>query len=499
MAMAMLFVGGTAPAQAQPIEQLGLLAAKTKLGKEANKDPETTPNSVPPSPKKPLASSRKTRKIDPFKQEQGKELLRATSQVGLGLLLIGSAYYLLGGKEPLNFSMLISPLVGGMLVKPISTIGNKLCMLFTPALAKPSLRKAINFKHQYAKRKASFTKSMQLFLESSIHGYLYHIEYFDYVVKHYERAIEEVLQFPPRPKQIEPDIACITEAVKSYPAAVRLAVGDFVVNAIADSKVKQLEKKATPLMFVGPPGTGKSRLAKQLGELLGLPVQVFDLSRYKNVNGSSFWSEDAERGILVDVLLKEQASEENFSNKILVLDEVDKVLARDEHGGFIHQAGAEISAFLHTLLEAQETATKLRRYNNATYDISHLKIILIGNHTFTEVLGKDNALALESRVTLVRFDEGFQETQKLSIARDYLATYCPKQGIDHNQVDQSVIESIVKADTRAGYKGVRVMLNVIDQYLRTLEKGALIGQVAGTPPVKFDVEKAYSNLATQGA
>jgi ATP-dependent Lon protease len=148
-----------------------------------------------------------------------------------------------------------------------------------------------------------------------------------------------------------------------------------------------------------------------------------------------------------------------------------------------------------TLLDTQETQAKLRRYNNATHDISQLKIILI-NHSFTEVLGKEEGMALESRVNLVRFDH-FEDDKKLDIAWQHVKQRCKEQGLDSNRVDPAVIQAIVEEDTAAGYQGVRMMLQVIDQYIRILEQGALIGDLAGVPPLVFDIKEEYKNKLNQ--
>jgi type II secretory pathway predicted ATPase ExeA len=439
-------------------------------------------------------SDHKRYKIDPFKKEQGRELLRASSQLGLGILLTNGIYYFIGGAEPINISMLAGPLIGNLLTKPLGNIGNKLCLLFFPSLAKPSLQKGIKLKSIYEKHKASLSNSMCGFMETSLQNYLHSIEYFDYVEKQYERAIEEVLQFPIKPKEIKQDIIPpLKSFLKNYPENVRIAVGNFIAQIIKDSKFKKLHKKGVPLMFVGPPGTGKTYLATQLGQLVGVHTQVIDISKYKAVNGHNFWMSDPERGILVDVLLGDQKSGENPANKILILDEIDKVLTKDKQGAFKHKNGPEVINFLHTLLETQETSAKLRRYNNASHDISHLKIILIANHTFSEVLGKEEAMSLESRVNVVHFDN-FKDIQKLNIAHEYLTKRCEEQGINYNLVDLDIIKSIVKTDTEAGYKGVRVMLNVIEQYLRILEQGTLIGEIADVPPLVFNVKEEYNRI-----
>jgi hypothetical protein len=455
----------------------------------------STPATTQDSPALPPKKKRIRRPVDPFKKEQEAELVRASAQLGVGIALTSGVYALLG--EPLNLSALLGPILGNLFTGPLGDIGTKLSLLFFPKLAKANLQKGVQFKSAYQKQRVHFSKSMRGFMEVTLQQYFFLLEHYNYVDKHCERAIEEVLQFPVFPKKIDTHtIPAVKSFLQNYSERVRMAVGSFVAQMIKDSTAKRLSKKAVPLMLAGPPGTGKTYLATQLGQLLGVPTQMVDISKYDSINGHSFWGDDPERGILVDALIGGQEPGSNFTNKILILDEVDKLLMKDKTGAFKNQKGPEIISFLLTLLETQETQAKLHRYQNATHDISHLKIILIGNQTFSEVLGKEEAAALESRVNLVKFDD-FKDAQKLDIAQKYVTKRCEEQKVDGNMVDPAVIQAIVKEDTAAGYQGVRVMLQVIDQYIRVLEQGALIGDIAGVPPLVFNAKEEYKSRAIQ--
>jgi hypothetical protein len=447
--------------------------------------------SIEETNKAPLQPGRQAKKHTPrisaFKKQQSGELLRSSLQMGLGVGIIGGLGYMIGGKAAISAATFMGPLISGLLAKPLGNIGSQLCILFTPYLAEPSIRRALSFKKQYEARKHRLTKSMQEFLYITTERYTNLIQTWGYQDKEAERAIEEVLAFPISPKPINPPLEPVISLLKDYPEEVRVHVGDFVSSIIIDSKVERLTKKTVPCMFVGPPGTGKTYLAYQLGNLLRIPVEVVDVTKYEHIDGSFFMSSNAERGLMVDVLLSGKIRKGNFSNKIIVLDEIDKALMKDDSGRFIHPSGPSLFSLLHTLLETQETTIRLSRYGGATYDISQLKIILIANHTFSEILG---AQALESRVNLIKF-KGFESSQKYILAQKYTQKVCAERDIDYATIDQQVIEAIVEKDNQKGNKGIRVMLKVIDQYLRMLQRGALIGKIASMPTLHFDVQKAY--------
>eukprot|EP01132_Coremiostelium_polycephalum_P000145 gene145-195_t len=444
---------------------------------------------------KMAAKKRKRRRkseLSVFKKEQAQELMRSSLQLGLGIGLLGGIGYLIGGANTFQASTFMGPLISGMVTDPLTKIGGKLCSLFTPYLSNPGVRKAMAYRIQYENRKHMLTDSMQEFLDTLIKKYTHWVDLAGYESKDTEKVLDEILNFPVVPQPVSCDIAPICELIKHYPVEVRLMVGDMVVGAMAESKISKLEKKSVPLMFVGPPGTGKTHLASQIGGLLGLSVQILDITKYKSINGTPDWSNSTENGVIVDILTGGKTATGNFSNKVVVLDEIDKALAKDENGRFLYDIGPELVSLLHTLLETQETEARLHKYGGASYDISHLKMILIGNRTFSEVLGKEYAAALESRVHVVNF-HGFSDEQKLAILQEHINKLCvlyPE--IPYDKIDQKIVEEIVAMDTKMGNEGVRILLKVVEQYVRMLHQGELIGKIAGVPSVVFDVHKAYA-------
>jgi len=451
--------------------------------------PKEKATNLPNAVKTPSKHIAKRKGLSALKKEQGQELLRSSGKLLLGVGIVGGAGYLISGPSAFSAAAFIGPLLSSVMVKPLENIGNKLCNLFTPGLADPALRKAMEYKKQYQNRKSKLTKSMREFLHKHISQYVNLVEKFGYEEKKIENAIEEIMLFPLSPKPINPDIAPIAQLMQNYPKEVRMAFGDFIADIIVNSKNAKLQKKTFPIMLVGPPGTGKTHLINQLKDLLGIDVQIIDITKYNYINGNSFWSGSSDKGIIVDALIGD-AKKNNFSNKILVIDEIDKALAKDDKGAFLHPSAPAVISLLHTLLETQETTVRLSRYNNASYDIAHFNIVLIGNGTFTETLGKEMAAALETRINLIKFT-GFQEEQKLAIAQEHIKQMCLNKGIDVTKIDQQVIKDIVKIDQEQGNQGVRSLIKVIDQYLRILEQSNLIGQIAGVSEVTFNAKIAF--------
>src|SRR3546814_467575 len=77
-----------------------------------------------------------------------------------------------------------------------------------------------------------------------------------------------------------------------------------------------------PLLLVGKPGTGKTRFAQRLSELLGTPNTVINMAGMRDVNllkgVSRGWASNRPSRII------EFIQQTNVANPLFILDEVDK-------------------------------------------------------------------------------------------------------------------------------------------------------------------------------
>ncbi|MBN2545897.1 MAG: ATP-dependent Clp protease ATP-binding subunit ClpA [Spirochaetes bacterium] len=99
-----------------------------------------------------------------------------------------------------------------------------------------------------------------------------------------------------------------------------------VVRAIKQSRAgfNELEKPVASLLFVGPTGVGKTELARQISQKLGIPLIRFDMSEYQEkhtvsrlIGSPPGYVGYEEGGLLTDEIRKNPYS-------VLLLDEIEK-------------------------------------------------------------------------------------------------------------------------------------------------------------------------------
>jgi ATP-dependent Lon protease len=126
--------------------------------------------------------------------------------------------------------------------------------------------------------------------------------------------------------------------------------------------------KLRPLLIVGPPGGGKSRFARRLGECLGLHVWRFDAAR---ADGATFGGTDRRWHTAEACHPFLAIAQAKQANPLMLVDEIEKAATRSDYG-----------RLWDTLLGFLESETNARYPDPAlqvTIDLSHISYIATAN------------------------------------------------------------------------------------------------------------------------
>lgn len=439
--------------------------------------------------------------VGPHKKTLFKELaVEVLRTAGLGVL----ASYLifqtpdkddaLAGNKQMATAFLIAPLFASIFSNSISIIGRKTSLLFFPLFVTPGIKRSAEYRKQFEEKKAFYSPSMQEFLEQSITTYTYILEHHNFNLKELATAIEEVLRLPTHPKPLERKNPKVREILTNYSPDIKRKIAHVVSDICSHSHHENPTKRITPIMLVGPPGTGKTFLVRQIAGALDLPLCEVKISDYRSINGNNMWSNDPEMGVILDTLLKSSLEnpENPPANVILFIDEPDKVLEKGKQDTFTHPAGNAVNTFLHTILEAGTTEFSLPRYFNASHSIRHIIVMLGVNRNFSDVLGEDAAKALESRIRTIDFGEGFDLTRKKPIVAKWIEETNHELGRDLISQEDATIKRIIQKDEEHKLKGVRILLDVVDQYIQSIANKEEIAYFIDEEPMPFNVDEAYA-------
>ncbi|MDX8401915.1 MAG: endopeptidase La [Mariprofundaceae bacterium] len=214
------------------------------------------------------------------------------------------------------------------------------------------------------------------------------------------------------------------------------------------------------VLFVGPPGVGKTSVGRSIAEALGRPFYRFSVGGMRDeaeIKGHRRTYIGAMPGKIVQALKQTGAA-----NPVIMIDEVDKIGADFR--------GDPASALLE-VLDPEQNVDFLDHYLDVRFDLSNVLFLLTANQLDTV------PPPLLDRAEIIHLP-GYVTDEKIDIARRHL---WPRQRAEHGlsgrevRIGKAVFKRLAEAYARE--PGVRRMEQLLKKILRKIAYGLQAGEM----------------------
>lgn len=241
---------------------------------------------------------------------------------------------------------------------------------------------------------------------------------------------------------------CLDEAVYGQEDS-KLQIMQFIGTKIANPRGRGLS-----LLFVGPPGVGKTSLIKNgIAKALGWPFQFISLggdSDASTYTGHQLVYESSHCGKIVNSLVASKSM-----STVLMFDEIDKISQTPK--------GEEVMNLLIHLTDPVQNGDFEDKYlSGIPIDLSRVMFVFSAND-----MNKIDRILLD-RMIVVKLD-GYDAKQKAVIAENYLLPDALKEVnlLEKIAISKEILNTIIQ-EYAGDEKGVRELKRCIDQVVQKI-------------------------------
>ena len=222
-----------------------------------------------------------------------------------------------------------------------------------------------------------------------------------------------------------------------------------IIEFLAAKKFSQQLQRSPIICLVGPPGTGKTSLAKSISESVGREFVRISLGGIRDeaeIRGHRRTYIGALPGKIIQAMKKARTT-----NPVILLDEIDK-MSRDIHG--------DPAAALLEVLDPEQNKAFIDHFLDVGYDLSQVMFIATAN-----VL-EHIPYPLFDRLEIISLS-GYTEEEKLAISKKFLI---PKNLKEYSltrknfRITDTILRILIDDYTREA--GVRQLERIITKLMR---------------------------------